>query len=207
MNRREKTLVGLASGVFVLFAGAYAIKAFFINPLTDLKKQNDALTEKLHQAADERRAIFSAEDYIKGLGPFLFGTEPDAAGARAGKMLTDEIVRLGLQESQFARSPVGPRKLRGAVEVGWSVQGEGPLAKMLDLLFILEQTPQVHRLENLVLSTGDRPGHLRARFRYLTLVVDGAGPAGKTEPKPKFALDRPQRRIYDVIAQRDLLRR
>jgi len=172
----------------------------------DLDQQNLALREKLRQTADERRAFFSAEDYVKGLGPVLFGTEADAAGAAAGKLLTDEIVHLGLQESQFSRSPVGPRKLRGAEEVGWSVQGEGPLSKMIDLLFVLEQTPQVHRLENLVLSAGDRPGHLRARFRYLTLVVDGAGPAGKTEPKAKFALDSPQRRSYDAIVQRDLLR-
>jgi len=206
MNRREKILVGLAGGLSLLFAGAYGVKVLLLNPMHELDQQNLALREKLRQTSDERRAFFSAEDYVKGLGPLLFGSEADAASARAGKMLTDEIVRLGLQESQFSRSPVGPRKLRGAEEVGWSVQGEGPLPKMIDLLFVLEQTPQVHRLDNLVLSAGDRPGHLRARFRYLSLVVDGAGPPGKTEPKAKFALDSPQRRSYDAIIQRDLLR-
>ena len=206
MNQREKTLVALAGGVCLLFAGGYGFKTFWLDPLREADRQNAALRDKLKQADDERRAFFSADDYIKGLAPLLFGAEADAAAAQAGKMLTDQIVNLGLPESQFSRSPVGPRKLRGAQEVGWSVQGEGPLPKMIDLLFVLEQTPQVHRLENLVLSAGDRPGRLRARFRYLTLVVDGIGPSGKTEPKPKFTLDSPQRRSYDAIVQRDLLR-
>ena len=206
MNRREKTLLGLAGGLFALLASAYLFKIFFHDPWRELGRQNDTLRARLAKAADQRRAFFSAEDYLNGLAPRLFGAEPDAAAAQVGKMLTDEILRLGLQESLFSRSPVVPRKFRGAQEIGWSVQGEGPLPPMLDLLFVLEQTPQVHRLENLVLSAGDRPGHLRARFRYLTLVVDGLAPPPKTNVKPKFALDSPERRHYDVIVLRDLLR-
>ena len=86
------------------------------------------------------------------------------------------------------------------------MQGEGPLPKMLDLIFTLEQTPQVHRLENLVLSAGDAPGRIKARFRYLTLVVEVPGIKPKADLQPKFALDSPQRRLYDAIVQRDLLR-
>jgi len=90
--------------------------------------------------------------------------------------------------------------------VGWGVIGEGPLPKMIDLLFVLDQTPQVHRLENLVLSAGDAPGRIKARFRYLTLVVEVAGTKPKADLQPKFTLDSPQRRFYDAIVQRDLLR-
>jgi len=206
MNRREKILVGVAGGFLALFAVAYAGKVLFRDPLHELDQQNKALRDKLGQLADERRAFFASEDYLKGLAPILFGGEADAASAQAGKMITDRIVALGLSEAQFSRSPVGPRKLHGAQEVGWSVQGEGPLPKMLDLLFGLEQTPQLHRLENLVISAGDRPGLVRARFRYLTLVIDGLAPKPGVELKAKFGLDSPQRRFYDSIFQRDLLR-
>ncbi len=206
MKRREKILLAVVGSLGLLFAGFYCLRTVFIKPLRELDRQTLALRDKLRQINDERRAFFSAEDYLKGLTPRMFGRDPDTATAQAGKMLTEQIVRLNLQESQFSRLPVGPRKLRGAQEVGWSVQGEGDLNRVLDLIFTLEQTPQVHRLENLVLSAGDRPGSVRARFRYLTLVVDNAPEGAKVELKPKFALDSPQRHYYDIIPQRDLLR-
>ena len=206
MRRREIILLGAVGCMFLLFLGAYGIRVVFVKPLKELKSQIAALRDKVRQGNEDQRAYLSADKYLKDMAPRLFGREADAATADAGKMLTEQIVRLGLQESQFSRLPVGPRRLRGAQEVGWSVQGEGPLTKMIDLLFVLEQTPQVHRLENLVLSAGDQPGRIKARFRYLTLVFEVAAAKPKADLQPRFALDSPQRRLYDAIVQRDLLR-
>jgi hypothetical protein len=206
MNRRKKIL-GLSIGsLAAVFAGIYGLQVVFINPLKDLDRQAQAQRDRLHQINDERRAYFTAEDSLKSVVQRSFGRDADTASAEAGKMISDQIVRLGLQESEFSRLPVGPRKFRGAQEVGWSVQGEGPLAKMLDLLFVLEQTPQVHRLEGLVISAGDRPGRVKTRFRYLTLVVDVILDVPKKELPLPCTLDSPQRRYYDAIVQRDLLR-
>ena len=206
MNRREKIL-GLTVGSLVaIFAGIYGAQVVFVRPLKDLDRQAQAQRERLRQINDERRAYFTAEDYLKGIVQRSFGRDADTASAEAGKMISDQIVRLGLREAEFSRMPVGPRKFRGAQEVGWSVQGEGPLAQMLDLLFVLEQTPQAHRLEGLVISVGDRPGRVKARFRYLTLVVDVLLDVPKKEFPPRCALDSPQRHYYDAIVQRDLLR-
>jgi hypothetical protein len=50
------------------------------------------------------------------------------------------------------------------------------------------------------------PGQVRVRFRYTTLVID---PAPDVEPvtlQAKFALDSNQRRAFDGIVQRDILR-
>jgi hypothetical protein len=206
MKRRQTILLCAAGCLALLFIGAFGIRSVFVKPLKDLQSQIAALRDKLRQNKEDQRAYFSAEQYLKEVAPRLFGREAEAATAEAGKMLTDQIVGLGLQESQFSRTPVGPKRLRGAQEVGWNVQGEGPLAKVLDLVFVLEQTPQVHRLENLVFSAGDAPGRIKARFLYLTLVFEVAGVKPKADLKPKFALDSPQRRLYDVIVQRDLLR-
>jgi hypothetical protein len=207
MNRREKTLVASVGILALLFIGIFVIKGICAPALKKLDNTLAGLREKVGQIKDERRAYFSEEDYLKGLASRLFGRDTDTATAQAGKMLTDEIVRLGLQESRFSRQPVPPHKLRGAQEVGWSVQGEGPLARMVDLLFVLEQTPQVHHIENLVISAGDRPGRVRARFYYLTLVIDiAAGDGVKADLKPQFTLQSPRRRLYDPIVQRDFLR-
>jgi len=206
MKSGEKLLLGIVGCLLVLFLGGYGVRIALVKPLKELKGQIGALRDKLHQLNDEEEAYARAKRYIEATAPRLFGGDADTATAEAGKMLTDQIVRLGLQESQFSRLPSGPRRLRGAQEVGWSVQGEGPLAKIIDLIFTLEQTPQLHRIENLVLSAGDQPGRVKARFRYLTLVVEVARPKAQTDLRPEFTLDSPRRRLYDAIVQRDLLR-
>ena len=206
MNQREKQLA-MAVGALVLgLGGFFGMRTLFLKPLRDIGRQTVMLEDKLRQINDERRGCFAAEDYLKGVAQRTFAREPDMASAQAGKMLTDHIVRLGLSEAEFSRSPVGPRRLRGAQEIGWSVQGEGPLRKIVDLLFVLEQTPQVHRLEGLVVSAGDRPGRVKARFRYLTLTVDGLADVTPLELPPRLTLQSPERGYYDAIVQRDLLR-
>jgi hypothetical protein len=206
MKTRETLLLRAVFCLLLVFIGPCSIKTIFVMPLKELKSQVAALQDKLRQYNQDQQAYVSAQQYLKEMAPRLFGGDADTATAEAGKMLTEQIVRLGLQESQFSRVPVGPRRLRGAQEVGWSVQGEGPLAKMIDLMFVLEQTPQAHRLENLVLSAGDTPGRIKARFRYLTLVVEVKDARPKADLQPRFTLDSPQRRFYDGIVQRDLLR-
>ncbi len=207
MNRRERTLLALVCFVALLILVIFVVRGVCKPALRKLDAQVADLRSELAKIKDERRAYFSEEEYLKTLALRVFGRDADSATAQAGKMLTDEIVRLGLQESRFSRQPVPARRMRGAQEIGWSVQGEGPLARMVDLLFVLEQTPQIHRIENLVISASDRPGRVRARFYYLTLVIDMIPAEGaKADLKPQFTLQSPQRRLYDSIVQRDILR-
>src|SRR5262245_35451572 len=121
-------------------------------------------------------------------------------------MLTRQILQSGLQEADFTRLPVGPRKLRGASEIGWSVQGDGPLADVLDLLFLLQESPYEHRIENLTLATGEGPGLVKIRFRFLTLVLDPTPEVERKELVPKFTLESPERHLYNGIMSRDILR-
>ncbi|MBI2946415.1 MAG: hypothetical protein HYY23_02140 [Verrucomicrobia bacterium] len=206
MNKRERVLALAVGCIALLFGGVFGVRYLVIKPLQSIDRQTALLRDKLRQIHDERRAFFAAEDDLKRLAQTSFGTNADVATAHAGKMLTDLILRLGLSESEFARTPVGPRKLRGVQEVGWNVQGEGPLAKIVDLLFELEQCPQIHRLENVVLSAGDKPSRAKVRLRFLTLVVDAAPDTVPIGLKPKLTLASPERRLYDAIVQRDLFR-
>jgi hypothetical protein len=206
MNKREKILALAVGGLVLVFVAGFGIRYAFVKPLQNIDRQTALLRDKLRQIQEERRAFFTAEDQMKRLAQASFGTNADVVTAHAGKMLTDLILRLGLSESEFARTPVGPRKLRGAQEVGWNVQGEGPLPRIVDLLFELEQCPQIHRLENIVVSAGDKPGRAKIRLRFLTLVVDAAPDVVPLDLKPKLTLVSSQRRLYDAIVQRDLFR-
>ena len=193
-------------GSAALLGGALGLRAFITKPLTDLDKRIGAARERLEKINTDRRNFFTAEDRLKSLAKLAFADTVDEASALSGEALTKQILQAGLNEANFTRLPVGPRKMRGASEIGWNVQGDGPLASVVNLLFMLEQSPFLLRLDGLVLSQGDAPGHVRVRFRSLTLVMDPA-PEVKREPLlAKAGLQTDERRTFDGIVARDILR-
>ncbi len=206
MNQREKILAAIVAGGFVLFGGLLGWRAVVTKPVGELDKRITAAREKLEKINAERRSFFAAEDRLKALTLLAFADTIDEASARSGETLTRQILEAGLNEAKFTRLPVGPRKMRGASEIGWNVQGEGPLLRVVNLLFLLEQSPYLQRVENLVLSGGDAPGVVRVQFRCLTLVMT---PAPIVERQPlvaKMGLASIERRGLDGIVARDILR-
>jgi hypothetical protein len=75
-----------------------------------------------------------------------------------------------------------------------------------DLLFLAQESPHLHRVEGISLTAAETPGRVRVRFRYLTLVVDPAPPVEMTELEPARSLYSPERKIYQGMVSRDLLR-
>lgn len=206
MKSREKILAGAVGGLVLVFVVVFGIRAVFLAPLRDLDKRTAAVREKINKIQAERRAYFSAEDRLKDITRRTFADTIDQASARSGEMLTGQIVTAGLEESDFTRLPAGPRKLRGASEIGWSVQGAGPLTNVINLLFLLNHSPWLHRTEGLVVQQGDAPGQVRVRFRYLTLVVDPAPEVERTNLVPALTLESPERHLLGSIVTRDILR-
>jgi hypothetical protein len=206
MNQREKALALAVGAVVVIIAGVFAIKSLLLKPLLEIDKKTAALREKVEKVKVERRGYFTAEDAVKKQAQRAFGDQVDQASARSGEILTKQIAVSGLREADFSRMPVGPLKLRGASEIGWSVQGEGKLENVLNLLFLVQESPFLHRLENLTLSPSETSGQVRIRFRFLTLVLEPAPLLDPIDLQPQFALNTPKRRSFDSIVARDILR-
>lgn len=206
MNAREKTLAMVVGAGVALFGGILVVRTVVLKPIKDLDKKNVALQERLEKIKAERRAYFVAEDQVKEFARRTFADQVDKASAKSGETFTRQIAASGLREADFSRLPVGPRKLPGANEIGWSVQGSGPLEQVVNLLFLLQEADVLHRIENLAISAGDAPGEVKVRFRYLTLVLDPTPEVEPADLQPKVALNSPQRRIYDSIISRDILR-
>ena len=206
MNRREKILLILICTIIVVFGGGFGLRAIWMKPLKALDRKTAALRERLDKVRAERRAFFAAEDTVKKFAQRAFSDELDQASAKSGEMLTKTILQSGLPESEFSRLPVGPRKLAGASEIGWSVQGEGKLQRVLDLVFLLQESPFLHRLDGLVVSPGETVGYVRVRFRYLTLVMEPAPIVDPVDLRAKYTLESPERLIYNTIVSRDILR-
>jgi hypothetical protein len=206
VNAREKRLVLIVGVLVAVFAGVFGIKALFAKPMRAVDKKTALLRERLEKVKAERRGYFAAEDYLKQCAQRAFADQIGPASAKSGEMLTKQILRSGLRETDFSRLPVGPRKLRGASEIGWNVQGHGGFSDVVDLLFLLQESPSLHRIENVSISSGDSPGNVRVGFRFLTLVIDAAPEVAFLPLEPKAGLDSAERQAFDGIVERDLLR-
>jgi hypothetical protein len=206
MNRREKVLAGAVGALVGVVVLGFGGRAVLIKPLKDIDKKTSGLRERLNKVLAERRAFFEAEDEVRKFAQRTFDTDLDKASAKSAEMLTQQILRAGLPEMEFTRLPFGPRKLKGSQEIGWNVQGDGPLDRVVNLLFLLDAEPHLHRVDGLTVSAGESAGLVRVRFRYTTLVIDSPPDFEPVNLQPKFTLESPQRRVFDGIVQRDILR-
>jgi hypothetical protein len=206
MNRREKTLAILIAAILALLLIVVAVRYAIVLPLRQVDKKTAGFREKIAKIKAERLAFFDAEEQVKRWTQHSFAESVDQASAKSGEMLTQLILHSGLQEDEFTRLPVGPRKIKGAQEIGWNIQGEGPLVSVVNLLFLLQESPYLHRLEGLSVSPGERPGRVDVRFRYVTLVIDPAPIVDPITLAAKYTLGSPERKVFDSIIARDLLR-
>ena len=195
MNAREKKLAGAVGGLLGVFVIGFALYVLINKPLKEIDKRTAVFREKLDKVKAEKRAYFSAEDQVKDMTLRTFADTLDQASAKSGELLTRTILSSGLQEMEFTRLPLGPRKLKGANEIGWSVQGEGPLASVVNLVFQLQESPWLHRLESLTVTSGEVPSAVRIRFRYLTLVLDPAPDVKRTELVVTHTIESNERRL------------
>lgn len=206
---REK-IVGIlllsCVGVFMLFL---LIQGTFVRPVKELKKQKVQLDVKLNRLKKEQSQFKIAEKEITEAGQKMISANIDEANSLLGELINDLIQKVGLNSSDFTRSPIGPVRLKGAKEMGWTVQGEGSLSRVIDLIYLLKTVPALHRLESVRFSPTSQLGVVKVSFRYLTLVLDPAPPnVGSNSITNALAgsLDEPERKLYLGIEKRDLFR-
>jgi hypothetical protein len=206
MNKREKILLTIVGSIVAVFVVGFGLRAAIIKPLKEIDGRIKASQEKVNKVAKERQQFFATEDRMKQVALKTFGETVDEASATSGEILTRRILESGLDDMEFTRTPASPRKMRGANEIGWIIQGEGPLTNIINLLFLLENSPYVHRVENVTVTTGEAVGRVRVRFRFLTLVLEPSPDVDRKALASKVTLESPERRLYDDLIARDILR-
>ena len=206
MNKRERKLLILIGGLVGVFVIGFGVRLIVLQPARNLDSQIAGLRRQIAKLRDERRTYFADEEKIKAITRITFAEQVDRASAKSGEMLTKAILHSGLRESDFTRLPVGPRKIRGADEIGWNVQGDGQLMSVINLLFQLQESPYLHRIEGLAIVDANAPGYVKVRFKFLTLIIDPAPDVKLAPLVTQYALNSEPRRHYDGIVQRDILR-
>jgi hypothetical protein len=212
VNRREKILSALTGTMASIFAIGVGVDRLVLTPAAEAAKETIVLRAELDKLLVQEGRAVEARRELTGLARRTYGTTADEAIATAGQRITTRLQKAGLEDRSFTRLPIGARPLRrgGAQEFGWSVQGVGPLERVVDLLYLLDQEPQLHRIENLRVSPTREPGQVSVNFRYLSVLIAASVPRAKGAAKPSelpdgdIDLDGPGRRRYDVIAKRDL---
>jgi len=204
MNAREKKLLSLVIGMAALAVAIGLVYLAMIRPLKSADSQTRALRDQLDKIRQERRAFFKAETDLQNISKRTFSDRPDLTSARSSELLTKLILLSGLPETDVTRLPLGPRKIRGAQEIGWLIQAHGPLVQLVNLVYLLENVPQIHRTENLTISPGSSPDQAKISLRWLTLIIDPAPDVEFNTLPFTTSLDGQDRHSYDIITSRDL---
>lgn len=200
-------LLGCASALVL----GLIVQGTIVKPANDLKRQKVQLAGKLKKLKKEQDQYKVADAEVKAAGKRMICGNVDRANGVLGELLNGLIEQVGLSSRAFTRSPIGPNRVGkgGAREVGWTVQGEGELSKVVDLLYLLESASVLNKVDGLRLSAASQPGAVKVGFRYLTLVLEPA-PAGvgtnTVETITVGDLNSEERAEYERIVVRDMFR-
>ena len=214
MTRRERRL----TLVVVSFAGAFALfgagKRFVLGPLREADGRTQELEDSLRQHLGVYNRALQAQAIVEQHGRRAFGTSVEETSARIGEYLTERIADAGLDDRRFSRVPSGMRQLTPTpaggssmpTEVGWSIQGVGPIGKIVDLLFRLDSDTRLHRIENLTVGMAESVAERTVSFRFLALVLKPPRGVEILNAKDAVKIDDAQRKLRDGIARRALFR-
>ena len=208
---REKILAILVLSCVAVFIVVFLIQGSIVKPAKDLKSRKAQLQVRLARLKKEQEQYKIAEKEIQAAAQKMIHSNTDQANGVLGELLNQLIQQVDLNPRQFTRSPIGPSRIgRGlAREVGWTVQGEGPLSKVVDLLYLLQSAQALHKIEGVRLSASNQPGIVKVGFRYLTLVLEPAPSSLGTNTMAEVTvaeLGTPERQLYEGIVVRDLFR-
>jgi hypothetical protein len=207
MNKREKALMMVIGAIVAIFVLGFGAKSFFLKPLQKLDRDKIQLQGEINKIRKEAKASIVAQEKIEGYSSRSFADSTDIASANIGEMLTRTILECGLSEADFSRSPIQARKRKGGMEIGWNVRGQGEHEKVINLLFTLEQNPYLHRIENVTISEDEKqPGIVRIQLRFMSFIMTLAPEVERATLEPELTLASDERRLYDVILKRDILR-
>lgn len=206
MKKREKILAMLTGGIFVLLIGGYMAHGFFFGPIEQLDRDIELRSQELMDLMDLRDEAQHAQRRLGQLASRTYGEQVDTASAAAGARLSELIAQSGLEPARFTRTPISPRRIRGGVEIGWNVRGRDSLNDVVDLLYLINHEPYLHKVDALTLAPIERSSDVQVNLRYLSLVLEAPPATAQRPDQPDIALTGEERQLYDAIVQRNLFR-
>ncbi|MFP4052335.1 MAG: hypothetical protein ACLFV7_00550 [Phycisphaerae bacterium] len=210
MNQRKRLIaIGVVAAV-VLGVGYAIVNALFLAPAAELEKAAGEYAEDIRKLRQNADVGTVAMVRLRELASQTFGTDRNKVSADVHAHLDQLLVRSGLVKESIRATVGGKRK--GYEIISRSVAARGPLQRAVDFLYLLEQQPYLHRVDDVVIKRIEQSPDVRLTCRYSTLIVLGADnepivPQKRqpTTDKSYGDLDSEDRKVYTVIARRNLL--
>ena len=202
-------------GIAGLLGAAMAymmLNALLISPARELGARSERLRRDIGYRGDELSAYTARARRLPSLAAQTFGHNGDLASEQVRARLVTLIQRSGLPADAMSLKPItGARVKDYYAEVGWSLSVRGRLEQAVNLLYLLDAEPYLHRVETLSLSPMGEGEQVDLKLRFTTIVLpaeeDRALAAGEFASADAAAdLGGEARGRYTGVAQRDLFR-
>ena len=134
----------IAIGIIVAWVFiSRVIVPWFYKPRDTAKLKIQNLQSKVLKLRQLEAVSKNDEYYLAATSRNSFSMDESEAISQMGIHLTEAIKTSGLSEDQFTRRPIKTTQLtkNGAKQIGYTVSGQGPLPRIIDLLYLLEQNP------------------------------------------------------------------
>ena len=212
MNKREKILAAVTAGIICVIILYTVVNGLFLSPAEALNKDIRKTQKSINELKLTKKAMESNEEHLKKLAAQTFGKDDDEVRATTFGYLMAALDRSGLT-SEGKGVNAGNTKSSGDLrEIAWHVVKGGKMEHILNLLYMLEEDPVKHRIENLSISPRERDGPFRVEFDYVALSLAAKkGPqfttTRPTDTKLAVNMKSDRRKLYNVIPERDIFRR
>jgi hypothetical protein len=214
MNPRIRILAIAVAAVVAFLIGWGVVSSVFFAPAESIDRLIRKYGEEVREYRRDVRTADVALAKLRLLAGRSYGADRDEVSARMHEHLEKLLTRTGLVKESI-RSTGGGRH-RGYEVVSRTVTARGPLERAMDFLYLLDQQPFLHRLDDVRIDRVDQSPNVTLSCRYSTVILlDHAGrpikPSASPEPnQPTTAmawgdLDTSERTLYSVVSRRNVL--
>ncbi|MDP6637502.1 MAG: hypothetical protein QGG42_21595 [Phycisphaerae bacterium] len=212
MNKREKILAYITGGMICVIVLYTFVNSLILAPTESLHESIRSAKKRLAKLTLTSKTVERNKTRLKGLAARTYGSvDTDVRNATFGYLM-GLLDRSGLTSEGKGVTKGNTKNSGDLREIAWRVVKSGKMEHILNLLYMLEEDPALHRIENLSISTRDKDGPFKVEFDYIALSLATSKGPQFTSTRPtdmKVAVDMKsdRRKRYDVIPERDIFRR
>lgn len=212
MNKREKIVAAVTAAIICLIVLYTLVNSLFLSPANALNVSIINAKKNVSDLTRTKKSMDNKTEHLKSLAALTYGKDDGEVEKKTLSHLMAMLDRSGLTSAGKGVSKGNTQNSGDLREVAWRVLKGGKMEHILNLLYMLEEDPTLHRIESLSISPREKDGPFRVEFDYVALLLTTRKGPQFTTTRPsdvKLAIDMKsaRRKLYDVIPARDIFRR
>ncbi len=173
MTDKRRKLLGRAAMVFAGLFVLYLLADFIVlSPAAEMDARAQRLRKEIRQLdrLNDRETRYLA--LLREHAAKTYGTDPAKVSEEIRVRLDEMRERAHLRLDGTAQPVTGESKPNAYREIGWRISLVGSLEQAVDMLYLLQEDPYLHRIEGLKLMPHRDGRGVDLAFRYMTIVLD-----------------------------------